>query len=114
MVVPARSNAHQRGTLTMTTRHRIASRRLSSALLLALLAAPSLGAPAPAKARDGLHDFDFNVGTFKTHIRRLPQQLAHSTAWIEWNGVVRAEKVWGGRANVEEIEINDRETHIDG
>ena len=31
----------------------------------------ALSEPAVKQVRDGQHDFDFNLGTWKTHIRRL-------------------------------------------
>jgi hypothetical protein len=36
--------------------------------------------PAP---RDGQHDFDFETGTWKTHISRLVHPLTGSTTWVE-------------------------------
>src|ERR1041385_8065672 len=47
----------------------------------------------------GAHDFDFNIGTWKTHIRRL-----QASAWVENDGTVTVRKVWNGKANLEEIE----------
>jgi hypothetical protein len=66
-------------------------------LILILLALPAL-------ARDGQHDFDFNIGTWKTHIRRLQHPLTGSSTWVELDGIVSVRKVWNGRANLEEID----------
>ena len=59
-------------------------------------------APHPAE-RNGQHDFDFAIGTFKTHIRRLESPLSGSTKWSEADGVVSTRKIWNGRANLEEL-----------
>jgi hypothetical protein len=32
--------------------------------------------------RDGQRDFDFHIGTWKTHVSRLPHPLTGSTAWL--------------------------------
>src|SRR5450755_1198124 len=39
-----------------------------------------------ATQRDGQHDFDFDIGTWKTHLSRLPHPLTGSTTWIEYEG----------------------------
>lgn len=70
---------------------------------------------APASTlRDGQHDFDFNVGKWKTHIRRLEHPLTGSTTWIELNGTVTVRKVWDGRAQIEEIEADGPAGHFEG
>ncbi len=56
--------------------------------------------------RDGSRDFDFNFGTWHTHIRRLLHPLTGSNAWVTYNGIVTVRKALGGAANVEEIEAN--------
>jgi len=33
----------------------------------------------PLKERDGQHDFDFEIGTWKTHVKRLLRPLTGST-----------------------------------
>jgi hypothetical protein len=73
----------------------------------------ALSEPAahPAEARDGQHDFDFNFGTWKTHIRRILDPLAGSSKSIELNGTVTVRKIWDGRAQLEEIEANGPNGH---
>jgi len=66
------------------------------------------------EARDGQHDFDFNVGTWKTHIKRILDPLSGSAASIELNGTVTVRKVWGGRAQLEEIEADGPNGHWEG
>jgi hypothetical protein len=64
--------------------------------------------------RDGQHDFDFNVGTWKTQIRRLVHPLAGSHEWVELDGTVHVRKVWNGRAQLEEIEAAGSGEHLEG
>lgn len=80
--------------------------RLSAGLLSLLL-----GASAP---HDGAHDFDFDFGTWKSHIKHLAKPLSGSTDWEEWNGIVSVEKVWGGKANLETLEIDTQKGHFEG
>lgn len=84
----------------------------------AVLAFPSnaLSEPAaqPAVARDGQHDFDFNFGTWKTHIRRILDPLSGSSKSIELDGTVTVRKVWDGRAQLEEIEADGPNGHWQG
>lgn len=71
--------------------------------------------PPPSHAlRDGQHDFDFNIGVWRTHYRRLLHPLAGSTDWIEFNGTVSVRKIWDGRAQLEEIEANGPMGHWEG
>lgn len=77
------------------------------ALAVALIVALPAGAAAPARAAAGInHDFDWNVGTWKTHIRRLLHPLSGSNAWASYEGVVTVRPLLGGAANVEEVEAD--------
>jgi hypothetical protein len=66
----------------------------------------------PASAEDrGQHDFDFNFGVWHTHITRILQPFSASSASMELNGTVSIRKVWGGRAQLEEIEADGPKGH---
>jgi hypothetical protein len=83
------------------------------------LALPVSAADAPARppdiaARDGRHDFDFNVGVWRTHIKRILDPLSGSTRSMELNGTVTVRKVWEGRAELEEIEADGPNGHWEG
>lgn len=54
----------------------------------------------------GQADFDFFVGDWRVHHRRLRQALAGSTEWEEFDGTSHARRVWGGRGNIDEIEAD--------
>jgi hypothetical protein len=69
---------------------------------------------SPPSARDGSHDFDFNVGVWHTHIRRLLDPFSNSSDSIVLDGTVTVRKVWGGRAELEEIEADGSKGHWEG
>ena len=69
---------------------------------------------APAPRRDGAHDFDFEVGSWKTHVRRLQHPLTGSTSWVEYDGTTVARKVWDGRALMIEVELDSSSHHFEG
>lgn len=66
------------------------------------------------KARDGQHDFDFEIGTWKTHLRRLLKPLTGSTTWVEYDGTTVVRKVWNGRANLVELVADGPAGHFEG
>jgi hypothetical protein len=70
--------------------------------------------PAPSELRDGQHDFDFNIGVWKTHIRRLLHPLTGSKDWVDLDGTVSVRKIWDGRAQLEEIEANGQTGRFEG
>jgi hypothetical protein len=56
--------------------------------------------------RDGQHDFDFEIGTWKTHLKVLKHPLTGSTTWLEFEGTSVVHKIWDGRANIVELEVD--------
>src|SRR5260370_26737681 len=70
--------------------------------------------PAPAWVHDGQHDFDFMIGTWKSHVRRLQKPLTGSTSWIEGDATVSVRKIGNGRGNLEEIELTTPAGHLEG
>src|SRR5690242_14442475 len=69
---------------------------------------------APPAIRDGLHDFDFAIGTWKSHVRRLQKPLTGSTSWIEGDAMVSVRKIWNGAGNLEEVELTTPAGHLEG
>jgi hypothetical protein len=70
-------------------------------------------ASGTATGHDGQHDFDFAFGRWKTHIMRLKDPLSGSTSWIDYDGTHTIRKVWGGRANLGELEADGPAGHIE-
>ena len=64
--------------------------------------------------RDGQHDFDFEIGSWKIHLSRLQDRLAGSTTWVQFDGTSVTRKVWDGRAQIEEFETDGAGGHIEG
>jgi hypothetical protein len=64
--------------------------------------------------RDGQKDFDFEIGTWKTHLRRLLRPLTGSTTWVEYEGTTVVRKVWNGRANLVELNVDGPAGHLEG
>ena len=67
-----------------------------------------------ATERDGQHDFDFEIGTWKTHLTRLQHPLTGSTAWVDYEGTSVVRKVWNGRANLVELNVDGAAGHLQG
>jgi hypothetical protein len=64
--------------------------------------------------RDGQHDFDFEIGTWKTHLSRLLHPLTGSKTWVEYDGTTVVRKVWNGRANLVELVADGSAGHFEG
>src|SRR5580698_10315159 len=71
-----------------------------------VLSQASAGSEKPTaqnSAVDGQHDFDFEIGAWKIHLKKLVHPLTGSTAWEELDGTVVARALWEGRANMDEF-----------
>ena len=56
-------------------------------------------------ATEGRHDFDWEFGTWKTHVKRRLRPLSGSQDWVEYAGTSTVRKVWNGRANLVELDV---------
>jgi hypothetical protein len=63
---------------------------------------------------DGQHDFDFEFGSWKTHLSRILDPLAGSKAWSDYDGTTVVRKVWKGRAQLVELEADGPQGHFEG
>ncbi|HTS11456.1 MAG TPA: hypothetical protein VMH00_05010 [Candidatus Limnocylindrales bacterium] len=68
----------------------------------------------PAVARDGSHDFDFELGTWKIHLKRRLHPLTGSNTWVEFDGTSVTRKLWNGRAQIEQFETNGAGGRVEG
>jgi len=66
------------------------------------------------KPRDGQRDFDFEIGIWKTHLKRLVHPLTGSTTWVEYDGTSVVRRVWDGRANLVELRAEGPAGHFEG
>ena len=88
-------------------------------LMLGLVATlrPLQGSEAPRAGiaeRDGQHDFDFEIGTWKTHLSRRLHPLTGSNTWVEMDGTTVVRKVWTGKANLVELVADGPSGHFEG
>ena len=63
---------------------------------------------------DPQHDFDFEIGTWKTRLSRLVRPLTGSTTWASYEVTTVVRKVWEGRANLVELEVDGPAGHLEG
>jgi hypothetical protein len=57
--------------------------------VMAQTSPPAETSASPAAVlHDGRHDFDFEVGSWKAHVKRLDHRLAGSKDWDEYDGTV--------------------------
>jgi hypothetical protein len=76
---------------------------------------PNVEQTSAAKERDGQHDFDFEIGSWKIHLKRLVHPLTGSNTWVEFDGTSVTHKVWDGRSQLEEFETDSPAAgHIEG
>jgi hypothetical protein len=59
-----------------------------------------------ASTRNGERDFDFFMGRWTVRHRRLKERLRGCQEWEEFEGMVAARPLWGGQANVDELEAD--------
>ena len=72
-------------------------------------------APPPLKPlRDGQYDFDFLLGKWKYHLKRLENPLTGSTKWIEFEGIGECRPIWNGKAQLDTLDVNGPTGHIEG
>lgn len=100
------------------------SRLFRASLLSSLLAIASQplqasaqegsSAAKPQPARDGQRDFDWELGTWKTRLKRRLRPLTGSNEWVEYEGTTVVRKVWNGRANLVELDVTGPAGHIEG
>lgn len=108
----------------MQVMQRVRTYSFLSALILAAhpahpvaVAEPPVVSPGEQKRaaeRDGQHDFDFEFGTWKAHVKRLLAPLSGSDKWVDLVGISTVRKVWGGRANLGELVVDNPSTHLEG
>ena len=85
---------------------------LISCIIVSLTSMLALAQSKPT-ARDGSHDFDFEIGAWKTQLRRLVHPLTGSTSWVEYDGTTIVSKVWNGKANLVELNVSGPAGHIE-
>jgi hypothetical protein len=90
-----------------------ACRRGALALIGIALAAAAATVGAEPAPRDGQHDFDFDLGAWRTHSTRLLHPLTGSTSWVEMDGTTTVQPIWDGRANLAEYAADGPSGHLE-
>jgi hypothetical protein len=74
----------------------------------------SAPSPQPTSAeRDGQHDFDPLIGSWKFHLKRRLHPLTGSTSWVEFDGTGVCRKVYDG-ASIDQVDLDGPSGHIEG
>lgn len=68
--------------------------------------------PVVMTQHDGAHDFDFLIGDWKAHVRRLPDRLNGSNTWDVYDGRSNHKKLLDTNANFEDFEVDSPEKHL--
>jgi hypothetical protein len=99
----------------MGNAHRILATAIASGIVLVSAVAGAAEEPkSPAVSRDGSHDFDFEIGSWKTHLRLLRHPLSGSHDWVECDGTTNVTGLLDGRANVAELRVSCPAGRIEG
>lgn len=101
---------------------RAASLAVPLVLLCVAGSAPATASPEPTPPappalptlRDGQRDFDFLIGKWKYHLKRLQNPLTGSTTWVEFDGTGTCRPIWKGNAQIDELEVDGPSGHIQG
>ena len=59
-----------------------------------------------SRERDGRTDFDFLIGSWKIHHRRLKQRLKGCTEWEEFEGTGEVRPILGGLGNMDALTMD--------
>jgi len=87
---------------------------IGSFLVLTDPSAGQAASPAAIQERDGAHDFDWEIGSWTTQLRYLPEPLTGSNRWVEYRGTSEVRSILGGRANLVELSVQGSSGKIEG
>jgi hypothetical protein len=83
-------------------------------LATAALSVHTLATSVTPQAPDGQHDFDFEVGHWRIHLKRRLHPLTGSNQWVEFDGTSATRFLWHGAAQIEQFETDGAGGHIEG
>lgn len=64
-----------------------------------------------APPHDGQHDFDFEIGKWKAHLRYLRHRLSGSNDWEDFDGTVVTTPFMDGKGNLTEMNVESPTSH---
>lgn len=99
-----------------STQGMIASCWVACALAFAMPASPANAQEAASSAAvpDASAAFDFEIGRWRTVVKRLRRPLTGSSEWVEYEGTSVVHAFLGGRANLVELDIAGPAGRIEG
>lgn len=97
-----------------TTRTGFAGLCLLASLLATTASAQPVAATTDTAPDTAQHDFDWEIGTWKTQLRRLVKPLSGSKEWAEYTGTSVVRSVLDGRANLVELRVEGPAGRIHG
>ena len=71
-------------------------------------------APKTMNKLSGQNDFDFEIGKWQTHLKRLVKPLTGSTTWVQYEGTTIVKKIFDGKANLVELDVQGLAGRIEG
>lgn len=86
---------------------------MAGCCLSAAAAATPMGGSSAA-VHDGSHDFDFELGYWHIHLKKLLHPLSGSHDWVEYDGTTRTRSLWGAGAQIEEFNVKGSSGAIQG
>jgi len=98
----------------MTRAGRIGICAWAAGLFLVAQAGGAWAQPAPQAgpgAHDGAHDFDFLIGSWRAHLKKLINPLTGSTTWIDYEGTSVTHKILDSNANIEQFDVDSPAQH---
>ena len=108
-----------------TSQKRISCMKLATSAAILVLFQPfgaALSQPAPTQptqVHDGSHDFDFLIGDWNAHLRRMIDRKTGVTTsdprtgtWVEYDGVCNDKKLLDTNANFEQFDVQASRTHL--
>jgi hypothetical protein len=78
---------------------------------------PGASTASQPSERDGQRDFDFEIGVWKTRLKvnsRLQHPFTGPDTWSEYVGTSVVRKIWKGKANLVELEVDGPAGHLEG
>jgi hypothetical protein len=94
--------------------HAIAACLAVCSFILILQSPWLVGKQHTSTQQSGQHDFDFEIGSWKTHLSQLAHPLTGSHTWVEYEGTTVVRSIWNGRANLVELEADGPAGHFEG
>lgn len=78
-------------------------------ILLGLMPPTALASETATPAAAGTaRDFDYLIGSWKIHLKKLVHPLSGSKEWIEADGTVTCRHIFNGKGEVEEFDVENK------